>query len=186
MAVALQTPFLIDLGFSLTTIGLVAKNAGLWGALLGSIIGGIWMLKLGINRALWLFGVVQITTIFGFSVLSEAGDNTWILAIVLFMEYVGVGLGSIALVAFTARATTPAFAATQLALLTAITVLPRTVASASSGFIIEAIGYTSFFYLCMLFAVPGMLLLFKVAPWNKLDAELDEEIDEESETSSQM
>lgn len=186
MAVALQTPFLIDLGFSLTTIGLVAKNAGLWGALLGSIVGGIWMLKLGINRALWLFGVVQITTIFGFSVLSEAGDNTWILAIVLFMEYVGVGLGSIALVAFTARATTPAFAATQLALLTAIAVLPRTVASASSGFIIEAIGYTSFFYLCMLFAVPGMLLLFKVAPWNKLDTELDEMPDEESESSSQM
>ena len=186
MAVALQTPFLIDLGFSLTTIGLVAKNAGLWGALLGGIVGGIWMLKLGINRALWLFGLVQITTIFGFSILSEAGDNTWVLATVLFMEYVGVGLGTIALVAFTARTTTPAFAATQLALLTAIAVLPRTVASASSGFIIEAIGYTSFFYLCMLFAVPGMLLLFKVAPWNDLGGESQAKLDEKSEASAPM
>jgi PAT family beta-lactamase induction signal transducer AmpG len=171
MAVALQTPFLIDLGFSLTTIGIVAKNAGLWGAVVGGILGGIWMLKLGINRALWIFGLVQISTIFGFSVLSEAGNNTWVLAVVLSMEYVGVGLGTAAFVAFIARSTTPAFAATQLSLLTAAAVLPRTVASASSGFIVEAIGYTSFFYLCMLFAVPGMLLLFKVAPWKDIEPE---------------
>ena len=165
MATALQTPFLIDLGFSLTTIGLVAKNAALWGAIAGGVLGGIWMLKLGINRALWLFGAVQIVTIFGFAMLSEAGSNTLVLGIVLTMEYVGVGLGTAAFVAYIARSTTPAFAATQLALLTAISVLPRTFASASSGFIVEAIGYTTFFYLCMVLAIPGMLLLFKVAPW---------------------
>ncbi len=166
MAVALQTPFLIDIGFSLTTIGLVGKNAGLWGAVVGGILGGIWMIKLGINRALWIFGCVQISTIFGFALLSEIGNNTWALAIALSAEYIGVGLGSAALVAFIARSTSPAFAATQLALLTAISVLPRTFASASSGIIVEAIGYTPFFYLCMLLAIPGMLLLFKVAPWN--------------------
>lgn len=166
MAVALQTPFLIDMGFSLTTIGIVGKNAGLWGAVAGGILGGVWMLKLGINRALWIFGVVQICTIAGFAFLSEAGDNTWVLAIVMTAEYVGVGLGSAALVAFIAKSTTPAFAATQLSLLTAISVLPRTFANASAGFIIEDIGYTSFFILCMFFAIPGMLLLFKVAPWN--------------------
>ncbi|MEX2131919.1 MAG: MFS transporter, partial [Pseudohongiellaceae bacterium] len=166
MAVALQTPFLIDLGFSLTTIGLVAKNAALWGAIAGGILGGIWMLSLGINRALWIFGAVQIITIFGFAVLSEAGNNTWVLAIVWTMEYVGVGLGTAAFVAFIARSTSPAFAATQLALLTAISVLPRTFANASSGFIVEAIGYTPFFLLCVVLAIPGMLLLFKVAPWD--------------------
>ena len=166
MAVALQTPFLIDLGFSLTTIGLVAKNAGLWGALIGGILGGIWMLKLGINKALWIFGVVQISSIVGFAILSEVGNNTLLMAVVMSLEYVGVGLGSAALVSYIARATSPVFAATQISLLTAITVLPRTLASASSGFIIEEIGYTSFFYLCILFAIPGMLLLFKVAPWS--------------------
>ena len=166
MAVALQTPFLIDLGFSLTTIGLVAKNAGLWGAVIGGLLGGVWMIKLGINRALWIFGAVQISTIFGFSVLSEAGANAWVLAIVLWSEYVGVGLGTAAFVAFIARSTSPTYAATQLSLLTAISVLPRTVANSSSGFIVEAIGYTSFFYLCMALAIPGMLLLFKIAPWH--------------------
>ena len=132
------------------------------------------MIKLGINKALWIFGLVQISTIFGFSVLSEAGNNTLVLAIVLSMEYVGVGLGTAAFVAFIARSTTPVYAATQLSLLTAISVLPRTFASASSGFIVEEIGYTSFFYLCMALAIPGMLLLFKVAPWNG-DQQLFEE-----------
>ena len=63
MAVALQTPFFIDLGYSLTTIGLVAKNAGLWGSVVGGLLGGVWMIKLGINRALWVFGLVQVATI---------------------------------------------------------------------------------------------------------------------------
>lgn len=180
MAVALQTPFLIDLGFSLTTIGVVAKNAGLWGALVGGILGGIWMLKLGINKALWIFGVVQISSIVGFAILSEVGDNTWVMAIVMSIEYVGVGLGAAALVAFIARSTSPIFAATQISLLTAITVLPRTFAAASSGFLVESIGYTSFFYLCVLLAIPGMLLLFKVAPWGYNPEALAEQSQSES------
>ncbi|MEC8330707.1 MAG: AmpG family muropeptide MFS transporter, partial [Pseudomonadota bacterium] len=167
MAVALQSPFFIDLGYSLTTIGLVAKNAGLWGSVVGGLLGGVWMIKLGINRALWIFGLVQVVTIFGFALLSEIGVNNLALAAVMSAEYVGVGLGSAALVAFIARSTSPAFAATQLALLTSISVLPRTLASAGSGVIVEAIGYTSFFYVCMALAVPGLLLLIKVAPWGK-------------------
>ena len=167
MAVALQTPFFIDLGYSLSAIGQVAKIAGTTGAIVGGLLGGVSMLKLGINRALWIFGVVQVVTIFGFALLSEIGVNDRALAAVMFAEYVGVGLGTAALVAFIARSTAREFAATQLALLTAISALPRTFASASSGVIIEAIGYTSFFYVCMALAVPGLLLLIKVAPWSK-------------------
>ena len=167
MAVALQTPFFIDMGYSLTAIGQVAKIAGTSGAIVGGLLGGVSMLKLGINRALWVFGVVQIVTIFGFALLSEVEVNDRALGAVMFAEYVGVGLGTAALVAFIARSTSPEFAATQLALLTAISVLPRTFASAGSGVLVEAIGYTSFFYVCMALAVPGLLLLIKVAPWGK-------------------
>lgn len=167
MAVALQTPFFIDMGYSLTEIGQVAKIAGTSGAIAGGLLGGVSMLKLGINRALWIFGVVQVLTIFGFALLSEIEVNDRALAAVMFAEYVGVGLGTAALVAFIAKSTARKFAATQLALLTAISALPRTFASASSGVIIEALGYTSFFYVCMALAVPGLLLLIKVAPWGQ-------------------
>ena len=172
MATALATPFYLDLGFSMTQIGLIAKHAALWPMIFGGILGGILMLKIGINRALWLFGLVQIISILGFSVLANVGEGLWLLGLVISFEYLGVGLGTAAFVAFIARSTHPAFAATQLALFTALTAVPRTVASSATGIIVEGVGWENFFYLCTALAIPGMLLLFKVAPWNSTAAPL--------------
>jgi PAT family beta-lactamase induction signal transducer AmpG len=166
MATALSSPFYIDLGFSLTQIGSIAKFASLIAAIAGGIIGGVVMIKLSINRALWLFGVVQILSILGFAWLAEAGANPWVLGIVVVFEYLGVGLGTAAFVAFIARTTNPMFAATQFALFTALTSVPRIFANAVTGVIVEQIGWTNFFLLCTVVAIPGMLLLFKVAPWH--------------------
>lgn len=165
MAVALATPFYLDLGFSKTQIGLVAKHAALWPAIIGGLLGGVIMIRLGINRALWLFGVVQMISILGFAVLAEAGNVTWLLAAVIAFEYLGVGTGTAAFTAFIARETSKTFAATQFALFTALAALPRTFANASTGFIVDAVGWTSFFLLCVVLAIPGMLLLFWIAPW---------------------
>jgi PAT family beta-lactamase induction signal transducer AmpG len=166
MATALQTPFFVDVGFTLTQIGSVAKLSGLIAAVVGGFAGGIIMIKLGINRALWLFGLVQITSILGFALLSVVGTNLWMLGVVVAFEYLGVGLGGAAFVAFMARTTNPTFAATQFALFSALTAVPRTVVGAFTGVMVEQLGWTSFFLLCTALAVPGMLLLFKVAPWS--------------------
>lgn len=167
MATALATPFYLDIGFSRTEIGAVAKVAALWSAIAGSIIGGLAMLKLSINRALWIFGFVQMVTILGYAWLSIVGNDPKALFVVVSAEYLGVGLGTVALTAFIARETSRAFTATQFALFTSFIAVPRTFANASTGFLIEAMGYTSFFLLCTAVAVPGMLMLFKVAPWNR-------------------
>lgn len=167
MATALATPFYLDMGFSRSEIGSIAKVAALWSAIAGGILGGIVMLKLSINRALWLFGFVQMFTILGYVWLSTVGHNPMGLFIVVSGEYLGVGLGAIALTAYMARETSTAFTATQFALFSSFLAIPRTVANASTGFIIEAIGYTQFFIVCTLVAIPGMLLLFKVAPWHE-------------------
>lgn len=166
MATALQTPFFIDMGFSKTEIGVIAKTSSLIAMTVGIIVGGIVMIKLSINRALWLFGFVQIASILGFAALAEIGHNNYALAIAMGFEYLGVGLGTAAFTAFIARTTNPAFAATQIALFTALAVLPRTFANATTGFIVEQIGWTQFYFLCTALAVPGMLMLFKVAPWH--------------------
>ena len=166
MATALATPFYLDLGFTKTQIGLVAKNAALWPMIVGGILGGILMIRIGINRALWLFGLVQIISILGFAILARVGEGVWLLALAISFEYLGVGLGTAAFVAFIARSTHPAFAATQFALFTAFTAVPRTVASSATGIIVEGMGWENFFYLCTALAIPGMLLLLKVAPWN--------------------
>lgn len=167
MATALQTPFFIDTGFTLTQIGAIAKTGGLIAAIMGAMVGGLIMVKLPINRALWLFGVVQIVSILGFAILSETGPNPWMLGVVVVFEYLGVGLGSAALIAFMAKTTNPAFAATQLALFTALVSVPRVFANAVTGVIVEHTGWTNFFLLCTALAIPGMLLLLKVAPWNE-------------------
>jgi hypothetical protein len=80
MATALATPFYLDMGFTKTEIGLIAKHAGLWPSVIGGLLGGLWMLKLGINRALWLFGVVQVVSILGFAVLTEFPRDRLMLA----------------------------------------------------------------------------------------------------------
>ena len=173
MCTALATPFYLDMGFSKTDIGLIAKNAGLWPSIIGGMLGGLWMVKIGINRALWLFGVVQVVSIFGFAWLASHGPFAEIgvaertqLAIVIGLEALGVGLGTVAFVAFIARTTHPAYTATQFALFTSLMAIPRTFANAATGWLVEGMGWTMFFLLCVLLAIPGMVLLVKVAPWN--------------------
>lgn len=176
MATALQTPFFIDLGFTKTEIGVVAKTASLIAMTIGITVGGLVMIKLSINRALWLFGFVQIISILGFAALAEIGHNTYALAMAMGFEYLGVGLGAAAFTAFIARATNPAFAATQFALFTALTALPRTFANATTGAIVEQIGWTNFYFMCTALAIPGMLMLFKVAPWREPSQQKQQEI----------
>jgi MFS transporter, PAT family, beta-lactamase induction signal transducer AmpG len=172
MATALATPFYLDMGYSKSDIGLIAKHAGLWPSVIGGLLGGLWMVKLGINRALWVFGVAQWVTILGFAWLAQAGPFAAIgaeervaLAIVISMEALGVGLGTAAFVAFIARTTNPAYTATQFALFTSLAAVPRTFMNATTGWLVERMGWFGFYWLCVLLAVPGMLLLFKVAPW---------------------
>jgi PAT family beta-lactamase induction signal transducer AmpG len=179
MATALATPFYIDMGFSNTDIGAIVKGSGLVMQITGGFIGGFWMLKVGINRGLWVFGIVQLVTILGFAWLANAGPfeivgatERWMLAVVIGGEALGVGLGTVAYVAYMARETNPAYTATQLALFTSLSAVPRSIFNAMTGGMVEALGWEIFFYVCTLLAIPGMLLLFKVAPWNAKKADL--------------
>jgi PAT family beta-lactamase induction signal transducer AmpG len=181
MATALATPFYLDLGYTKTEIGLIAKNAGLWCNVAGGLVGGLWMLKLGQNRSLWIFGVLQALVILGFAWLSSQPHDAWRLALVIGADSFGIGLGTAAFVAYTANLTHPAYAATQFALFTSLAATPRTVANSVTGFLIEGgsvkllgssltfegLGWERFFWVCFFAAIPGMLLLFRVAPWSE-------------------
>jgi PAT family beta-lactamase induction signal transducer AmpG len=188
MATALSTPFYLDMGFSKTIIGSMVKLINFWAMIIGSFIGGATIYKVGINRSLWLFGVVQMVSILGFALLAKVGNNVMLLGFVIGFEYLGVGLGTTALVAFMARATSMNFTATQFALFSSLIALPRTFANAITGFLIEGVapgdgfyynllgqwdgmGYANFFIFCTLCAVPGMLLLKWVAPWRAVSAD---------------
>lgn len=169
MATALATKFYLDLGFSMTQIGAIAKTTGFWASIAGGVVGGIWMVRLGINRGLWIFGVAQAVAILGFAWLAHAGASVILLAAVIGFEAFGVGLGTAAFVAYIARTTDPRYTATQFALFTSLFAVPRTFINASVGFIISETGWFLFFILCFVLALPGMLMLPRVAPWNEAE-----------------
>ena len=135
MATALSTAFYLDLGFTKTEVGVIGKNVGLWSSVVGGLIGGAWLVKLGIDRGLWIFGALQLVAIFGFAWLAKAGPDRAVLAFAIgFEAFASVGLGTAAFTAFIARTTDPRYTATQFALFTSLAVVPRTFANAGAGY----------------------------------------------------
>jgi len=203
MATTLSTSFFLDIGFSRTEIGVIAKTTAFGASLAGGIIGGIWLMKIGIGRGLWIFGILQMVSTLGFAwltqfgpgaaelaptyhlaaslsqftthVLSLVGSNWTVqldpklfaLAIVYGFETFTTGLTLAAFTAYIASTTDPRYTATQFALFTSLASVPRTLASAASGYVVAQFGWFHYFIACTLLAVPGMLLLFRIAPWRK-------------------
>lgn len=165
LATAPMTPFLMDLGFEKAEIGSVVKVVNLAGAIVGASLGGVVMLRLGLNRSLWIFGFVQLLSILGFSLLSMMGARMEVLVPVLAFEYLGVGMGSAALLAYTAKITDRSYAGSQFAIFSSIMTLPRTVVGTQWGRVVELVGYTEYFVYCAILAIPGMLMLTVIAPW---------------------
>lgn len=164
MATALITPFYKDIGFTNSEIGVVAKIIGTTSVVIGALLGGIIMMKIGINRSLWYFGWVQLLTILGFAGLAYVGNSLPVLCTAVAGEYLGVGLGTAAFTAFIARETNPAFTATQFALFTSIAAIPRVLCNSITGFMVDSMGWFCFFIVCTLIAVPGLFLVKTVAP----------------------
>jgi len=166
MALAMTTPFYLDIGFTKTQIGSVVKLFGFWATIGGGLAGGIIMLKIGINRCLWIFGIFQALSILGFAALSSFAGNTIALAAVIAFENLSGGMGTTAYAAFMASITNKKFTATQYALLTSLMGIPRVIVAAPTGAMANYMGWQSFFIFCTVMAVPGLLILLKFAPWN--------------------
>ena len=166
MASGITMPFYLESGFSKTEIGTVVKFFGTAATLIGAFLGGLLLLKVGIHRGLWIFGVLQALSTAGFAILARIGYNIAMLSGVIAFENLSSGMGTAAFVAFMASITNKKFTATQYALLTGIMGLSRQLASSVTGFMAKQMGWPGFFIFCTLIAIPGMLLLVRIAPWN--------------------
>jgi PAT family beta-lactamase induction signal transducer AmpG len=167
MASAIATPFYLDIGFTKTQVGAVVKVFGSGATLAGAFLGGVVLLRLGIVRGLWLFGILQAVSTAGFAVLARIGPSISGLSAVIAFENLSGGMGTAAFVAFMASITNKKFTATQYALLTSLMGIPRALATAPSGFLAKSLGWEAFFIVCTLLAIPGLLLLLRFAPWHR-------------------
>lgn len=159
LAGAVSTPFFMELGYSKAEIGSVAKIFGFWAILAGAFAGGAIIVKAGLQRSLWYFGLFQMVSTIGFSFLALADRSIFVLAAVISVENLASGMGNAAFLAFLASLTDKRFTAVQYALLTSLMGVPRVVISSFSGFMAEVYGWVLFFALCTLAAIPGLLLL---------------------------
>jgi PAT family beta-lactamase induction signal transducer AmpG len=164
MASAMTTPFYLAIGFTKTQIGAVVKIFGTGAVIGGALVGGVLMLKLGINRSLWVFGGLQALSTACFAILARIGPNLNALAGVIAFENISSGMGTAAFVAYMASLTNKKFTATQYALLTSLMAFPRVLAAAPTGFLAKHMGWADFFIFCTLIAIPGLLFLLRIAP----------------------
>ncbi len=171
MASQMTTPFYLDLGFTKTEIGTVVKLFGFWATVFGGLLGGVLILRLGMYRSLWIFGILQSIGLIGFVILAKLGHSVPGLALAVASENLFSGMATTAYVAFMATLTNKKFTATQYALLSSLMGIPRVVVNTPTGYLAEWFGWEGFFLFCMLATVPGLWLLTRFRTW--MESELD-------------
>jgi len=161
-ASTLQTAFLIGgLGFSATDVGAV-KGLGIFATLLGAFVGGLLMTRSGLVRSLLLFGVLQAVSNLGFVVLALAGKNSSLLTAAVVIENVTGGMGTAAFVALVMSLCDPRYTATQFALLSSLEALGRVFAGRPSAGVVTLVGWTQFFVLTVVVALPSLWAVWRV------------------------
>jgi PAT family beta-lactamase induction signal transducer AmpG len=168
-AQSLQRPFFREIGFDLWDVGIVSSTIGALGIMVGTMIGGLMTTSLGLGRALWITGFMQALSNVGYAWVSEAGPVSWVLYCATTFEYVASGLGTGAFGVLLLRLTEKRFSATQFALLSSLFALPRIFAGPPSGLLADTLGWTNFFLLTVLMAVPGMVMLSRFVPWSQTE-----------------
>ncbi len=162
MASNMTTPFILDLGYTKSDMGNIAKTFGMMATILGGIIGGVMMLRMNMKWSLISFGILQAVSTLGFAWLPSMPLSLGALATVIALENLASGMGTAAYAGYMASLTNKQFTGTQYALFTAIMGVPRTILSSPTGWMAEKLGWEQFFVFCTLAAVPGLLLLIPV------------------------
>jgi PAT family beta-lactamase induction signal transducer AmpG len=179
MAGAMNIPFILKMGFTKQEYFVIVKGIGMLALFGGAFIGGIIMLRLKIANSLWVFGVLQAVSTACFALLMIVGKNHVVLTGIVAFEFLATGLGQAAYASYMAIQTNKRFTATQYAMMTSLMAVPGTAAAAVTGYMAEFLGWSSFYIVCALAALPGMLLLMKIAPWGSSNEDIDANLNRE-------
>jgi PAT family beta-lactamase induction signal transducer AmpG len=165
MALALTTPFLLELGFTKTDIGAVTKGLGMVATIVGTLAGGAVVARSGLKASLWIFGILQSVSTLSFLALARLGHHYPMMVAAIGIENLCSGMGTAAYAAFLMSLCDKRFTATQYALLTSLMAVTRVVAGAPTGVLAKAYGWETYFLVSALAAIPGLLLLLRYDRW---------------------
>jgi PAT family beta-lactamase induction signal transducer AmpG len=161
---SLTTAFLLrGAGFSLEDVGYVNKGMGLAATIVGALFGGALMIRLGLYRALMVFGILQAVSNLTFMWLAAAGKSYPIMVLAIGFENLSGGMGTAAFVALLMALCDHRFTATQYALLSALASFGRVYVGPAAGYATDpkylGLGWSAFFFVTFLTALPGLLVL---------------------------
>jgi PAT family beta-lactamase induction signal transducer AmpG len=178
MAGAMNIPYILKMGFTKQEYFVIVKGIGMLALFGGAFLGGIVMVRLGIANSLWVFGILQAVSTACFALLMIVGKNHILLTGIVAFEFLATGLGQAAYASYMAVQTNKRFTATQYAMMTSLMAVPGTVAAALTGYMAEYLGWIGFYITCALVALPGMLLLMRIAPWGSSNEDIDASIEQ--------
>jgi PAT family beta-lactamase induction signal transducer AmpG len=173
LTMSLTRPFLVQTGFNDVDVGVATATIGQVSMIVGTMAGGILTDRLGLGRALWVFGFVQLVANLGYALVAQVGVNRPVMYAAQAVEYVTSGLAGGALGVLLLRITQKRFSATQYALLSSLFTLPRILAGPVAGVLADTIGWRNFFLTTPLFGIPGMVMLARFVPWGVRDVEFE-------------
>jgi PAT family beta-lactamase induction signal transducer AmpG len=167
----MTNPFYLDIGFSLKEIAAIAKGFGVFMSLLGTVIGGIAVARLGLLRTLVLGSVLIITANLLFAAFAWAGKPSVAgLAMVISADNIAMGIAGTALIAYLSSLTSASYTATQYALFSSVYALPGKLLMGTSGFVVDAVGYPVFFTYTAILGLPALALLYVLVRRQKIVA----------------
>ncbi len=163
MAGVMAMPLYISLGFSLNEIAAVSKLVGFFATVVGALVGGVVTSKLGVMRALILCGILQSAGNFFYVLQAVGGHRLDYLALCVAAENLTGAMAGTALVAYLSDLCSPAFTATQYALLSSLAAVGRTMVASSGGLLADKLGWVPFFLLTTVATIPALVLLAWIA-----------------------
>jgi PAT family beta-lactamase induction signal transducer AmpG len=159
-ALKLFTPFMMDVGFTKTEIGWVAKAVMTTGTITGAVLGGLWMVKLGLLRSMLFFGLLQAVSNLAYYLLAVVGKDWPLMIAGVALDNLASGMGNVASVALIMALCHARFSAFQYALLSAFALLPRYSLGGPAGWLADAAGWDSYYVVSFVMGLPGIALVW--------------------------
>ena len=172
-AQSLLRPFLVDMGYSAAERGVALSLVGLWTQIGGALLGGILTNFLGLGRALWLFGLLQVVSNVGYLYLANTEHSTVAMVIAMGFETLCQGLGTGAFSVLLLRMTQKRFSATQYALFSTLFGMGRIFSGPVAGFTVDSVGWSWFFIASMVLGIPGLVMLHRFVPFGVKEPEFE-------------
>ncbi len=155
----MANPFYIDIGFTKEEIANIAKLYGVIATLVGALLGGILVVRIGLLRSLLVGAILVAATNLVFALLAVVGNDTIMLTLAISADNVSAGLAGSVFIAYLSSLTNTAYTATQYALFSSLFTLPGKIVAGGSGFVVESVGYVNFFFYASALGIPAILLV---------------------------